>query len=241
MQLMLKKYLFVTMFLSLAFLINTTTINAEETSVSVSIPNVESTTTTTTPNLDSKADIKARRMEELKLRTDKKKADIVAKKVERSERLETERAARSLKIEELKSKQEQFKQNREALKATFDEMKLQKLENIKQRGLLVSARFNAISETMYKMLQRVTKILLEKKTAGFDVSSAEDSLTAIELKLANIQSQQESIQTLIDGLESLAPEEIPSSLTEIKNISTSLKSQYEAVRSDMKQLVQTLK
>ncbi len=236
MQLMLKKYLFSTAILGLAFFINTTVVKAEETSVSDI-----TTTTTTTPNFDNKADIKARRIEELKLRTDKKKADIVAKKVERSERLETEKAARSLKIEELKLKQEQFKQNRETLKATFDEMKLQKLENIKQRGLLVSARFNAISEAMYKMLERVTKIVAEKKTAGFDVSSAEDSLTAIELKLANIQSQQESIQTLIDELESLTPEEIPSSLTEIKNISTSLKSQYEAVRSDMKQLVQTLK
>ncbi len=233
---MLKKYLFSTAILGLAFFINTTVVKAEETSVSDI-----TTTTTTTPNFDNKADIKARRIEELKLRTDKKKADIVAKKVERSERLETEKAARSLKIEELKLKQEQFKQNRETLKATFDEMKLQKLENIKQRGLLVSARFNAISEAMYKMLERVTKIVAEKKTAGFDVSSAEDSLTAIELKLANIQSQQESIQTLIDELESLTPEEIPSSLTEIKNISTSLKSQYEAVRSDMKQLVQTLK
>ena len=236
MQLMLKKYLFSTAILGLAFFINTTVVKAEETSVSDI-----TTTTTTTPNFDNKADIKARRIEELKLRTDKKKADIVAKKVERSERLETEKAARSLKIEELKLKKEQFKQNRETLKATFDEMKLQKLENIKQRGLLVSARFNAISEAMYKMLERVTKIVAEKKTAGFDVSSAEDSLTAIELKLANIQSQQESIQTLIDELESLTPEEIPSSLTEIKNISTSLKSQYEAVRSDMKQLVQTLK
>ena len=235
MQLMLKKYLFSTAILGLAFLINTTTVKAEETSVS------DTTTTTTTISLDSKADIKARRMEELRLRTEKKKADISSKKVERSERLETEKAARSLKIEELKSKQEQFKQNRETLKATFDEMKLQKLENIKQRGLLISARFNAVSEAMYKMLERVTKIVAEKKTAGFDVSSAEDSLTAIELKLANIQSQQESIQTLIDGLESLTPEEIPSSLTEMKNISTSLKSQYEAVRSDMKQLVQTLK
>jgi len=240
MQLMLKKYLLSTAIFSLVFLFNTSTIRAEETSVS--------DVTTTTPTLDNRMDIKAQRLEELKAKqairmqeVERKKTEIVAKKQERSVRLESEKAERALNIEELKAKQEQFKQNRETLRATFDEMKLQKLGNIKQRGLLVSARYTAISEAMYKMLGRVNTIVSEKKKAGFDVSSAEDSLTAIELKLANIKGQEESIQALIDDLENLSPEEIPSSLTEIKNLSTALKSQYETVRNDIKQLVQTLK
>lgn len=196
----------------------------------------------------SQNQVKSQTLQELKTNRElkvqellKKKTELIAKKEERTARLQSEKIERKTEIEELKAKQEVFKQNRETLKASFDEMKLQKLENIKQRGLLVSARYTAISQALYKMLQRMNNIIAEKKEAGFDVSTAENSLSAIELKLADIQGQQESIQSMIDGLESLSAEEIPSALTEIKNISITLKSQFEAIRTDMKQLVQSLK
>lgn len=172
---------------------------------------------------------------------DSKMTEIVSGKENRKKRLAEEKQLRLQNIEDLKAKQEQFKANRETLKTKFDELKLQKLENIKQRGLLVSARYSAISQSLYKMLEKITAIVAEKKDAGFDVSNAESMLTAIEIQLVNIKQQQDEIQSLVDGIQDLPAEDVPSSLTQIKNLSSSIKSQYETVRTDMRQLVQSLK
>lgn len=219
---MLKRYVLLTLiFASFSFL-KTTPSFAEDT------VEVDNTTTTVTET-----------QKELKKPTRTQNLGMV--KEDRKSRLEAEKLIRLQNIEELKAKQEQFKQERETLKTKFDELKLQKLENIKQRGLLVTARYSAVSQAMYKMLERVTIIVSEKKDAGFDVSSAESSLTSIEQKLKNIKTQQDQIQLLIDAIQGLSIDQIPSALTEIKNISLSIKSQYQTVRTDMKQLVQSLK